>query len=299
MHFSLQTLIQDYLPIFDDDLGRLFDGAQLPDVLDRACRYSMSAGGKRLRPLLVMSAFMAFNGKNLEMARRAAMCVELLHGYSLIHDDLPCMDDDELRRGKPTCHIVFGEDVALLAGDVLQSLAFESLSADIDGFGQIDLALVGELTHIFAPRARRMVAGQMRDVLGESQALTQVELETIHKDKTGALIEASLLMGGVCAAASNDELEVLAVYAKSLGLAFQVQDDVLDVVSDSQTLGKPVGSDEKLDKSTYVKLLGVEGAKVYADELFAHAMTQADVLHKDSNALILKDIVAWVQGRSH
>lgn len=281
-----QTLKQQTLAELDEDLQLLFDWVLLPSKLDEACRYAMTAGGKRLRPLLVACAFADVGGADSDMMRRACLAVELLHGYSLVHDDLPCMDDDELRRGQPTCHVAFGEGVALLAGDVLQSLAFEVLGMPMPHL-MGDKAVSAELLALFAPRARRMVAGQMRDVLGEGQTLDQAQLELIHADKTGALIEASVLMGAIAGGASKADCQALYDFAKYLGLAFQVQDDVLDVISDTATLGKQVGSDDKLDKSTYVKLLGVDDAKAYADELFAQAMASIESLGAESMLLAL------------
>lgn len=279
-----QTIKMQTLSTLERDLTCVFDEVALPKVLDEACRYAMSAGGKRVRPLLVACAFADVGGVDIDAMRRACLAVELLHGYSLVHDDLPCMDDDELRRGKPTCHVVFGEDVALLAGDVLQSLAFEVLTMDLPSMQAVTQAQ--KLLTAFAPRARRMVAGQMNDILGEGQVLSQDGLQAIHVDKTGALIEASVLMGAIASGASKADCQALYDFAKYLGLAFQVQDDVLDVVGDTATLGKPVGSDDKLDKSTYVKLLGVDNAKAYADELFAHAKKSLTVLPKSNGALM-------------
>lgn len=204
-----------------------------------------------------------------DMCRRAALAVELLHTYSLVHDDLPCMDDDELRRGQPTCHIVFDEATALLAGDVLQTLAFEVLTAEMPTFAPFDSDMASQLFAIFAPRARRMVAGQMLDLNAEARDdVSQSDLEAIHRDKTGALIEAAMLMGGICAGATAPQRIALQDCAQHIGLAFQVQDDILDVTTSTDTLGKPAGSDEKLDKSTYVKLMGVENATAYAQSLF-------------------------------
>lgn len=269
-------MLQQLLAHLDKDVQELFDWVQLPSELDQACRYAMAAGGKRLRPLLVAATFADVAGCNQTMMRRACLAVELLHGYSLIHDDLPCMDDDDLRRGKPTCHKVFGENVALLAGDALQSLAFEALTMPLPHL-DCDTAVAAQLLAVFAPRARRMVAGQMLDVLGEGKNLDQTQLQAIHKDKTGALIEASVLMGAVAGGARGDDCLVLCQFACAFGLAFQVQDDVLDVIGDTKTLGKPTGSDDKLNKATYVKLLGVDNAKAYADELFAKSkQTLAD-----------------------
>lgn len=289
------------------DIEMLFAYAELPSPLLDACRYVMTGQGKLVRPLLVASAFDSVNQSNAnddvnradeyvdkstdkeakqiqqnsdlesllendsdyDMARRAALAVELLHTYSLVHDDLPCMDDDELRRGQPTAHIVFAESTALLAGDVLQTLAFEVLTAELPTFAPYDSAIASQLIAIFAPRARRMVAGQMLDLNAEaSTGISQNELEAIHRDKTGALIEAAMLMGGICAGATAPQRIALQDCAQHIGLAFQVQDDILDVTTSTDTLGKPAGSDEKLDKSTYVKLMGVEQATHYAQSLF-------------------------------
>lgn len=289
------------------DIEMLFAYAELPSPLLDACRYVMTGQGKLVRPLLVASAFDSVNRSNAnddvnradeyvdkstdkeakqiqqnsdlesllendsdyDMARRAALAVELLHTYSLVHDDLPCMDDDELRRGQPTAHIVFAESTALLAGDVLQTLAFEVLTADLPTFAPYDSAIASQLIAIFAPRARRMVSGQMLDLNAEASTnITQSELEAIHRDKTGALIEAAMLMGGICAGATAPQRIALQDCAQHIGLAFQVQDDILDVTTSTDTLGKPAGSDEKLDKSTYVKLMGVEQATRYAQSLF-------------------------------
>ena len=278
------------------DIDVLFAYANLPSPLVDACRYVMTGQGKLVRPLLVASAFANVNDHNnknvnnkldkdtavsddlasllendsdYDMARRAALAVELLHTYSLVHDDLPCMDDDDLRRGQPTAHIVFDEATALLAGDVLQTLAFEVLTAELPTFAPFDTAIASQLIAIFAPRARRMVSGQMLDLNAEaSDSISQTDLEAIHRDKTGALIEAAMLMGGVCAGATAPQRMALQECAQHIGLAFQVQDDILDVTTSTDTLGKPAGSDEKLDKSTYVKFMGVDQATNYAQSLF-------------------------------
>ncbi len=293
---QLQQWQQDALPkIFDIVLT----AAMLPEPMNAACRYAMYNGGKRVRPLLVLASFLTFcssasNGaKQMAMVYRAMAAVELIHGYSLVHDDLPCMDDDALRRGQPTCHVVYGEAVALLAGDALLSIAFESLGATYQAnAAAADVSL--HLTQTLAPRARRMVSGQMLDIQAEGQSINQASLEAIHRDKTGALIEAAVLMGGICAGADCDQLRRLSIYAQKVGLAFQVQDDVLDVIADTATLGKPAGSDEKLEKSTYVKLLGIESAQQYAASLFDDARAQvADF--GDNNLLI--QLIDWLQRR--
>ena len=285
-------------------MNTVFDTVNLPEPLNAACRYAIHNGGKRVRPLLAAATFISLaNLENTDlqmqaqMTLRAMIAVEMIHGYSLVHDDLPCMDDDELRRGKPTCHVVYGEGTALLAGDALQSIAFELLSMDLQSMFDTphDDGIALQLLGTLAPRARRMVAGQMLDIEGENKTLTQSELEAIHRDKTGALIEASVLMGGICARADSQTMAQLAAYARAVGLAFQVQDDVLDVIADTETLGKPAGSDEKLEKSTYVKLLGVDGAKAYANQLFDDARTAVSGFGEQN---LLVQIVDWLQARS-
>ena len=319
------------------DIEALFAYAKLPNPLNDACRYVMTGQGKLVRPLLVASSFVSVkignenvNGNfqtadlnsadfNIEtglndllnseihydMCRRAALAVELLHTYSLVHDDLPCMDDDALRRGQPTCHIVFDEAAALLAGDVLQTLAFEVLTAEIATFAPFDETIASALLAVFAPRARRMVAGQILDLNAEASAnITQNELEAIHRDKTGALIEAAMLMGGICAGATALQRMALQECAQNIGLAFQVQDDILDVISSTEDLGKPVGSDEKLDKSTYVKLMGVEQAKSYAQSLFNEGrgaimreLNGNDNIDNDKNNALL-ELIDWLWQRN-
>jgi len=310
------------------DIEALFTYADLPSPLDEACRYVMTGEGKLVRPLLVASAFASViatsndtaladeqaettsviedkptglaallrHETHYDMCRRAALAVELLHTYSLVHDDLPCMDDDELRRGQPTAHIVFTEATALLAGDVLQTLAFEVLSAEIDTFAPFNDLIASKLLAVFAPRARRMVAGQMLDLNAEaSTGISQMDLEAIHRDKTGALIEAALLMGGICAGATAPQRIALQDCAQYIGLAFQVQDDILDVTGNTDDLGKPAGSDEKLDKSTYVKLMGVDAAKDYAQSLFAQGRSAIPRELSNNNAVLA--VIEWLWQR--
>ena len=292
--FSRQVIDQ-----LESDIPAYIQACKLPSPLHDASLYAMTNGGKRVRPLLIAATFATVKTDNnlanpshqlSNDVRRAMMAVECLHGYSLVHDDLPCMDDDALRRGRPTTHIAYGEAAALLAGDVLQTLAFEAL-ADT----RLDKVQSAELLATFAPRARRMVMGQMLDINGEQRALTQTELEAIHRDKTGALIEASVLMGAICAKANSRQLDAVTVFANHIGLAFQVQDDILDVVADSEQLGKPAGSDEKLDKSTYVKLLGVDAANQYAQSLFDTAKQAITAEFGSHNYLI--DLADWLWQR--
>ena len=294
--FSRQVIDQ-----LESDITAYIQACKLPSPLHEASLYAMTNGGKRVRPLLIAATFATVKTESSlthsshqlsNDVRRAMMAVECLHGYSLVHDDLPCMDDDALRRGRPTTHIAYGEAAAMLAGDVLQTLAFEALTHTY--FGETS-EFATPLSAAFAPRARRMVMGQMLDLNGEHQQLSQTELEAIHRDKTGALIEASVLMGAICANATDSERQALNSFAEQIGLAFQVQDDILDVTADTEQLGKPAGSDEKLDKSTYVKLLGVEAAKTYAQSLFDTAKNAVITEFGDDNYLV--DLADWLWAR--
>lgn len=237
-----------------------------------AMRYSVMNGGKRVRPLLAYAACEAL-GAPAEQANGAACAVELIHAYSLVHDDLPAMDDDDLRRGQPTTHKAFDEACAILAGDGLQSLAFSALldpglSAQADG---IRLAMVQALAKAAGPAG--MVGGQAIDLGSVGLKLDQQALEFMHRHKTGALIEASVRLGALASArAEQAQLDALQVYAQAIGLAFQVQDDILDVESDTVTLGKRQGADIARDKPTYPALLGLEAAKAYAIELRDQAL---------------------------
>lgn len=250
--------------------------AMPPERLHEAMRYAVLGKGKRLRPLLVYSTGIALDVPET-ILDTPAIAVELIHAYSLVHDDLPSMDNDDLRRGHPTCHKVFGETTALLTGDALQSLAFQilaDLSLDISKKNQVRmLALLAE-----AAGSRGMAGGQAIDLESVGKYLSLPELEAMHKLKTGALIRASILLGALCCSDINQSvLENLDRFAQCIGLAFQIQDDVLDVESNTITLGKPQGSDLARDKPTYPSLLGLDQAKIRAKSLLeeSHQILQA------------------------
>lgn len=255
----------------------------LPGRLHEAMRYAALGGGKRVRSMLAMAA--AQMGEADEAALAQAMAaVELMHAYSLVHDDLPAMDNDTLRRGKPTCHIVYGEANALLTGDALQALAFEVLSQE----NGLPCAQQLRSCQILAQASgsRSMVGGQFIDLNQIGQSLTQAELETMHRLKTGALIEAAVMMGYLsCRAPDHDVLTALQAYARALGLAFQVVDDVLDSEADSAVLGKTAGKDAQDGKPTFVSLLGVAAAKAYAKQLHQRALAALDGLDERADAL--------------
>lgn len=239
-----------------------------PAGLGEAMRYAVQGGGKRLRPLLVLAACEAVGGQ-AAAALRGACAVELIHAYSLVHDDMPCMDNDVLRRGKPTVHVRFGQAQALLAGDALQALAFELLTPD-EG---VDSATQARLCRLLARAAgaQGMAGGQAIDLANVGRQLGEDELRRMHALKTGALLQASVAMGAACGDAPAAASQALECYGAAIGLAFQVVDDVLDVTQDSATLGKTAGKDAANDKPTYVSLLGLAGARSYADALLAQA----------------------------
>ena len=265
-----------------------------PQRLHEAMSYSVFNGGKRIRPILVYATGTAV-AVVADQLDNAACAVELIHTYSLIHDDLPAMDDDDLRRGLPTCHKAFDEATAILAGDALQSLAFEVLSNDmVDPSTQLQqVAILSQ-----AVGAAGMVGGQVIDWEAVGQQLTLAELENMHDHKTGALIRASVLLGA-CGQSnlSSTQRQQLDQYARCIGLAFQIQDDILDVTSNTETLGKMTGADQALNKPTYPSLLGLDGARTHLDALCERALAQ--LTDFDSQADMLRWIARYIVERTH
>lgn len=257
--------------------------AQAPAGLGEVMRYAVQGGGKRLRPLLALAACEAVEGAP-QAALRAACAVELIHAYSLVHDDMPCMDNDVLRRGKPTVHVRFGQAQALLAGDALQALAFEILTPEPSAATSADMpaAMQAALCRLLARAAGAdgMAGGQAIDLASVGLPLTEPELRAMHRRKTGALLLASVRMGAACAAhpLPAATLQALDAYGQALGLAFQVVDDVLDVTADSALLGKTAGKDAAAGKPTYVSLLGLEAARQLAADLLAQAENALNAL---------------------
>jgi geranylgeranyl diphosphate synthase type II len=262
MDFTAQ--FQAYRERVEHGLGTLVPSAGTrPARLHAAMRYSLEAGGKRLRPVLTLAAADLFGTK--ADALPAAVALECLHTYSLIHDDLPCMDNDDLRRGRPTAHKQFDEATALLAGDALLTLAFQLIGRHYPA----DAGLCASLTREIADAAgsERLIGGQMEDLLAEQKAdATAAELEFIHLNKTGAMLTASLVAGGLCGGASEAQLAALRDAGRHLGLAFQIIDDILDATADTATLGKTAGKDAKAGKTTYVKLHGLDASRRHARE---------------------------------
>ncbi len=263
--------------------------------LAEAIRYSVIGGGKRIRPAMVYAAGEAM-GVSTDLLDIPACAVEMIHAYSLIHDDLPAMDNDDLRRGRPTCHKAFDEATAMLAGDALQALAYEILAKDdheeLTPEHRIDmLSLLTE-----ASGAHGMAGGQAVDLASVGKQLTLEQLEHMHRLKTGALIRASILLGGMCKQdVSQQEIDMLSEYALCIGLSFQIQDDILDVVSDTETLGKPQGSDEKQEKPTFPTIIGLEESRQRA--IMQHELALKILEPLDEKADSLRQLSAYIVER--
>ena len=278
MAFALTDWMNPHLLQVEQALMQWTD-PEAPAGLGQAMRYAVLDGGKRLRPLLVLAAAQAVGGDPASSgpaALRAACAIELIHAYSLVHDDMPCMDNDVLRRGKTTVHVQFGEAQALLAGDALQALAFELITPD-DGSVPplVQAALAGLLSR--AAGYQGMAGGQAIDLASVGLALSEAQLRQMHRLKTGALLLCSVQMGAVCAGQPEAKvMTALGHFGEALGLAFQVVDDILDVISDSATLGKTAGKDVAADKPTYVALMGLAPAQAYAAQLHQQALAALD-----------------------
>ncbi|MEX2476185.1 polyprenyl synthetase family protein [Marinobacter sp.] len=297
---ALPLLAERFLEIsraqVDAELAKRLDaGSQAPDKLQQAMRYGVLGGGKRIRPALCLAAARAV-GQPADKALVPACTLELIHAYSLIHDDLPAMDDDDLRRGRPTTHIAFNEATAILAGDALQAMAFGWLAEAPGLADSARLALVRELAS--ASGHLGMVGGQAIDLFSVGKALAIDELETMHRQKTGALIEASVRMGAMTAdRLTESQLADLSRYARALGLAFQVQDDLLDVEGDTAVIGKPQGSDLARGKPTFPSLLGAAGAREYLAQLTRLAHDSLGNFGDDAQPL--RAIADYVVARTH
>lgn len=295
MNFELKTWSEQQLALVEQALS-FWVREQTPANLGEVMRYGVLDGGKRLRPLLVLAAAQAVEG-NLEAALRAACSVELIHAYSLIHDDMPCMDNDVLRRNKPTVHVQYGEASALLAGDAMQALAFEILATPSE---KIDPAMGAQLCYLLAKAAGQdgMAGGQAIDLASVGKSLNHQELQKMHELKTGALLKASVVMGAMCGQVSPGVLEQLSVFGEKIGLAFQVVDDILDVTADSAVLGKTAGKDAMQNKPTYVSILGMDKATELAQTLYKEALMALQNT-KLTHQQPLAELAAMVVTRAH
>lgn len=281
--------------LVDTELDRRIASQSASEQLQEAMRYSVLGGGKRIRPALTLAAATAL-GQSIDVALVPACAIELVHAYSLVHDDLPAMDNDELRRGRPTAHIAFNEATAILAGDALQALAFEWL-ADAPGIeAPARLTMIKELAR--ASGHGGMVGGQSIDLESVGKNLSLAQLETMHRHKTGALIEASVRIGALTASGvSERSLTALTGYAKALGLAFQVQDDLLDIEGDTDVIGKPQGSDAARSKPTYPALLGLAGARKHLAALLDSALESLQDFGPEADPL--RAMADYVVARTH
>ena len=280
---QVETALAGYLRLGEDSPARLTESMS----------YSLMAGGKRLRPLLVLLACEACGG-TIEAALPAACAIEMIHTYSLIHDDLPAMDDDDLRRGRPTNHVVYGDAMAILAGDALLTLAFEITAREIQP-GNVAAACCGDLAN--AAGAVGMVGGQVADLEAENQPPDLEALRQIHRRKTGRLLSSALTLGGRVAGAPAEWLECLKSYGDRLGLAFQITDDLLDIQGNREKLGKSVGKDTEQGKMTYPALMGIEKSRQTAEELITRAI--ADVEPLGNSAQALRGLARFVLERDH
>jgi geranylgeranyl pyrophosphate synthase len=276
---DLRNFFKECSRLVDAELERLIPTA--PERLYDAVRWSVFAGGKRFRPALVIAVGRAFGASDEQLIKTAA-AIEMIHTYSLIHDDLPAMDDDDLRRGRATCHVKFGEATAILAGDVLQSLAFGAIANDPTISDAARVRLIAELSDA----ASKMVDGQQLDLEYEGRPITIEELERIHRSKTGAVIHASAVAGAIIAGADEDEIGAIGSYASKLGLLFQITDDILDVTQTTEILGKTAGKDVASEKATYPLLLGQEKSFQLARSVHASAIAAISEIDRDLAVIV-------------
>jgi geranylgeranyl diphosphate synthase, type II len=286
MQISVRDILSGGAEVTDRALDRLLPGPdQIPVSIHRAMRHSVFAGGKRLRPVLCLEAARMIFGAEQAPAgvEDLGAAIEMLHTYSLIHDDLPALDNDDLRRGKPTCHVVFGEAIAILAGDALQTQAYEVL-AGLQCPAAQTVRIVGAIAQATGT-VDGMIGGQVMDLEGEEQKPTPELVEAIHRAKTGALIRVSLVAGGMYAGGGAEDIERLEMFGKKAGLAFQITDDVLDMTQDSAQLGKTAGKDVASEKATWPAVYGVEQSRKDAARLIAEAFAQLETYGQHADRL--------------
>jgi len=293
---DLQAYLSEKRALIDSAMEGYLPPASggFPEVIFRAMRYGVLAGGKRIRPILVLAACEAVGG-DLDPAIPTACAVEFIHSFSLIHDDLPALDDDDLRRGKPTAHKVFGEAIAILAGDALLAFAFETILEKTEGVpAETILGVARRIAS--AVGTGGMVVGQVVDMISEGREISPETLEFMHRNKTGALIEASVISGGLLGGGSPDRIEALRIYGRSVGLAFQIADDILDLEGEQEKTGKTVGSDLRKEKSTYPSLFGLEKSRELALQAVGDAVNalrgfgpEADPLRALARFIIERD----------
>ncbi len=290
---ELENFFAETTRTVDEKLDLLIPSAEIvPQRLYEAVRWSIFAGGKRFRPALVLAVGRAF-GANDKSLLQTACAFEMIHTYSLIHDDLPAMDDDNLRRGRETCHIKFDEATAILAGDVLQTLAFQAITKDENLPDKIKVKIIAEL----ADAAAKMVDGQQLDLDGEGKKITLENLERIHQNKTGAMISASAKCGAIIAEASEDEIKSITNYGSKIGLLFQITDDLLDITQTTEVLGKTAGKDLTAEKSTYPGFYGIAETRKLAEKVHAEAV--GNLKNIDRDTMILRKLADFILSRQN
>lgn len=300
---SVEEILKSGVALTDAALERLLPGPDTaPHSIHRAMRHSTFAGGKRLRPILCMEAARMVAGKLPEGVADLGSAIEMIHTYSLIHDDLPALDNDDLRRGQPTCHVVFGEAIAILAGDALQTLAYQTLAAlpspaaaTVQIVREVALATGTGVGAAGLPPG--MIGGQVMDIEGEGTKPTAEQVEAIHRSKTGALITVSIVTGGIFAGASSDTVERLRRFGERAGLAFQIVDDVLDMTQSSEALGKTAGKDTATDKATWPAVFGIEESTKQAAELIRDAFAELEPFGEAAEPL--KSLARYLVDRTH
>jgi len=295
MASELESLLARSRALVEVELNNLLpSAATAPEKIHNAIRWSVFAGGKRFRPALLLATGQAFSASSDELIRTAC-AFEMVHTYSLIHDDLPSMDDDDLRRGRPTCHVRFDEATAILAGDALQTLAFRTIAEDDLLNAETRIALISELARA-AATPEGMVAGQALDMEAETRQVTRAQLEEIHRFKTGALIVAAARCGAIIGRASEDELAAVTSYAAHLGLLFQITDDLLDVTATAEDLGKTPGKDAQSNKATYPGLYGMEETRAAAINAHRTACEALDRIDRPTD--VLRRIADYILNRT-
>ncbi|MEP6924328.1 MAG: polyprenyl synthetase family protein [Pyrinomonadaceae bacterium] len=276
---DLKTFLAECREIVNCKLGELVPAATIePQFLHEAIRWSLLGGGKRFRPALMLAVGAVFGAENSKLLQTAA-ALEMIHTYSLIHDDLPAMDDDDLRRGLPTCHVKFDEATAILAGDALQTLAFQAIAEDGNLTAEVRVRLISEISRA-AGTPIGMIAGQVLDLEGETSMVTGAQLEKIHNTKTGAIIRAAARCGAIIGSASENELNLVSTYAAHLGLLFQITDDLLDVTATAEDFGKTPGKDARAEKATYPALYGLNEAQKLAVQTHRKCLDALEEIEK-------------------
>ena len=291
----LKERLGEYTNLVNDELEKYILVANTPDSeLKKSMKYSLMAGGKRLRPALILEGYRLFN-ENYKEALPFACAMEMIHTFSLIHDDLPAIDNDDLRRGKPTNHKVFGESTAILAGDALQNYAYQIVSDELVKEGNTENKL--KAFNIFSKAVGDMIKGEFVDISYEGKNISFDELNYMHENKTGALIESSLLIGATLAGANEEELNVLKEYADKIGVNFQIKDDILSETGDEKILGKPIGNDKLRGKCTFVTVLGINKAKEELDKGTQQAIAVISSL--DKNVQFFKELATFIKERDN